>query len=543
MCIEYITKSLNMKQKILFLGLLCFQFYAFAQEDAWVYLTDKVDVANAIANPITILTQKAIDRKTNHGVTIDSRDVPVNEAYITQLKAATGITVFAKSKWFNAVHVRGTETDINNLTALGFVDHVDFADKSLNSVRISGVADKFEVEESLTVFVYGNTLNQVEMINVDDLHVSDFTGTGVTIAVIDAGFPNVNTMSAFQRLRDAGNLLNGYDFVDRTSNVFASAASDHGTRVLSTMAGFVLNQFVGTAPDASYYLFRTEDATSENPVEESYWVEAAERADSLGVDVVNTSLGYFDFDNPNYNYTTADMNGNTAFITKGANIAFEKGMLLVNSAGNSGANGVNAPADAAGVFSIAAVDGNGAYASFSSQGSAIQPTQKPDVAARGSGSSVIGSNNIIVQNNGTSFSSPIMAGGIACLWQALPNKTNAEIMQFVRESASQFATPDFFLGFGIPDLQLALTLKVETVQQPIFKVFPNPVKNILQIDLSENIENTTILLYDVLGKQIAKALISRDQRAINLEHLPSGIYIAKLQGDNQKTNTFKLIKE
>jgi hypothetical protein len=532
-----------MKRKILFLLLVCFQFYAFSQQDAWVYLTDKVNVANAIANPITILTQKAIDRKTNHGVVIDSRDVPVNEVYITQLKNATGITVMAKSKWFNAVHVRGSQIDIDNLTALSFVSSIDFADKSLNTARISGLANKFEIEESQTVFVYGNTQNQVEMINADNLHVSNFTGTGMTVAVLDAGFPNVNTMTGFQRLRDAGNLLNGYDFVDRTSNVYASTVSDHGTKVLSTMAGFVLNQFVGTAPDASYYLFRTEDAASENPVEESYWVEAAERADSLGVNVINTSLGYFDFDNPNYNYTATDMNGNTAFITKGANIAFDKGMLLVNSAGNSGASGVNAPADAAGVLSIAAVDGNGVYASFSSQGSAIQPTQKPDVAARGSGSYVIGMNGVIVQNNGTSFSSPIMAGGITCLWQALPNKTNAEIMQLVRESASQFASPDFFIGYGIPDLQLAMTLELDKTEQSIFKIFPNPLQNILQVDFPENTKNASLIIYDILGKQILKAMIEQDNKRIDLEYLPSGIYIVKLQGDNQNVNTFKLIKE
>jgi len=532
-----------MKRKILFFSLVCFQFYAFAQQDAWVYLTDKVDVANAIANPITILTQKAIVRKANHGVVIDSRDVPVNENYITQLKNATGITVMAKSKWFNAVHVRGSQTDIDNLTVLSFVSSIDFADKSLNSARISGSANKFEIEESQTVFVYGNTQNQVEMINADNLHVSNYTGTGMTVAVIDAGFPNVNTMAGFQRLRDAGNLLNGYDFVDRTSNVYASVSSTHGTKVLSTMAGFVLNQFVGTAPDASYYLFRTEDATSENPVEESYWVEAAERADSLGVDVINTSLGYFDFDNPSYNYTATDMNGNTAFITKGANIAFQKGMLLVNSAGNSGASGVIAPADAAGVLSIAAVDGNGIYASFSSQGSAIQPTQKPDVAARGSGSFVIDPSDIIVQNNGTSFSSPIMAGGITCLWQALPNKTNAEIMQLVRESASQFTMPDFFIGFGIPDLQLALTLELDKTQQFLFKIFPNPLQNILQIDFPENTESATLIIYDVLGKQVVNAFIEQDDGQINLEYLQSGIYIVKLQGDNQNVNTFKLIKE
>ena len=174
------------------------------------------------------------------------------------------------------------------------------------------------------------------MISADHLHISDFTGEGITVAVLDAGFPNVNTMGAFQRLRDAGNLLDGYDFVNRNADVYAYTGNTHGTKVLSTMAGFIQDQFVGTAPDASYYLFRTEDASSENPVEESYWVEAAERADSLGVDIINTSLGYKDMIIQITVYTCNDLDGNTAFITRGANIAFEKGMLLVNSAGNSG---------------------------------------------------------------------------------------------------------------------------------------------------------------------------------------------------------------
>ncbi len=534
-----------MMKKLLFISLIFFQFFAFAQEDAWVFLNAKANVANALANPLTILTQEAIDRKNNHGVVIDFRDVPVDETYITQLKSATGITVMAKSKWFNSVHVRGTESDINNLLLLSFVDHVEFANRSLNTERSFVVNNKFEIEDTQITFVYGNTQNQVEMINADDLHLLDYTGTGMVVAVLDAGFPNVNTMAGFQRLRDAGNLLDGYDFVNRNPNVYASASSSHGTKVLSTMAGFIENQFVGTAPDASYYLFLTEDVGSENPVEESYWVEAVERADSLGVDVINTSLGYKGYDNPNYSYSSTDMDGLTAFITRGANIAFEKGLLLVNSAGNSGASGVIAPADSANVLSIGAVDASGNYASFSSQGSAIQPTQKPDVAARGSGSYVIDSNNNIIQNNGTSFSSPIMAGGVTCLWQALPNKTNAEIMQLVRESASQYETPDYFLGYGIPNLQLALNsaLSIDLDVENELSIYPNPVQQELYIVFTENTENIKLELYNILGKQVIYKTIYKNEPSINLESLSSGIYIVRLQADNKKSKTFKLIKK
>lgn len=538
-----------MKKKILLINLIFLQFYGFSQtEDAWVFLNAKSDVANALSNPLTILTQDAIDRKNLHGVTIDYRDVPVDETYITTLKAATGITVMAKSKWFNAVHVRGTETDINNLIPESFVDHIEFADQSLNGSRSFQVRNKFEIEDAQTVFVYGDTQNQVEMINADDLHLADYTGTGMVIAVLDAGFPNVNTMGAFQRLRDAGNLLDGYDFVNRTFDVYANTSSSHGTKVLSDMAGYIENQFVGTAPDASYYLFITENAPNENPVEESYWVEAAERADSLGVDVINTSLGYTTYDNPNYSYTNADMDGETAFITRGANIAFEKGMLLVTSAGNSGNDPwliVGAPADAAGVLSVGAVDSAGEYAYFSSLGSAIQPTLKPDVVARGSGSYVVDSSNNIVQNNGTSFSSPIMAGGVACLWQAVPAMTNAEIMQFIRESGHQYDTPDYFYGYGIPNLEdaLNLALTISSENQDEISIFPNPVKNTLFINFPDDVDIINLELFNILGKQVLTATILNQERDLDLSHLSSGIYIARLHTSELETRTFKLIKE
>ena len=545
-----------MKRNLFFLAVLCFQFFASSQEEAWVYLSDKVDVASKIANPLLILTQKAIDRKNKHAVSIDSRDVPVNEAYITQLKAATGILVMAKSKWFNAVHVRGTYTNINNLLtnpSLTFIDHIDFADKSLNAKssannKIKVENNKFKVENTLVIFNYGSTQNQVEMINADDLHLNDYAGEGVTIAVIDASFTNVNTMGAFQRLKDAGDLLGGYDFVDRTSNVYAydptSGSISHGTQVLSTMAGFILNSYVGTAPDASYYLFRTEDDNDENPVEESYWVEAVERADSLGVDLINTSLGYRNFfTESKYNYSQSDMNGSTAFITKGANIAYEKGLLLVNSAGNEGALGVNAPADSPYVLSVGAVNSLGDYASFSSVGSGIQPSQKPDVVARGQTPNVINYNNSIVQNNGTSFSSPILAGAIACLMQALPNKTNTEIMQLVRESGSQYSTPNDQLGYGIPDLYQALgaALAIDRFDKNEFLLYPNPVTSRLYIKRPSNLKETTLKIYNVLGEIVLETSV-RSGMPITIEHLQTGIYIAKLEGVNQH-HTYKLIKK
>jgi len=472
--------------------------------------------------------------------------VPVNEDYISQLKAQSGITVLAKSKWFNAIHVRGTQSNINALNSLSFVDYIQFADSNLNTGNRSIAIDlKFQFENQQTTFVYGNAQNQVEMIAAEQLHIDDYTGEGITIAVMDSGFPGVNTIDAFNRLRINGDLLDGYDFVDRTTNIYAYAASSHGTRVLSDMAGYVENQFVGTAPDASYYLFRTEDAASENPVEESYWVEAAERADSLGVDIINTSLGYTTYDNPNYSYSPSDMDGNTAFITQGATIASEKGILVVTSAGNSGANSwqiVGAPADSPLVLSVGAVDSSGEYAFFSSQGSSAQPTQKPDVVAQGYSAYVIDENNAVVQNNGTSFSSPILCGGVACLMQALPNTTPPnDILEFVRQSASQYTTPDDFLGHGIPNLDTArnLGLSINDVKLNGVSVYPNPFQEKLFINASELDAHIQLSIYNQIGQLIftKKGRIE----TIDVSDLNSGLYVVSVISGDQSAN-FKLIK-
>ncbi|MCB4800192.1 S8 family serine peptidase [Neotamlana laminarinivorans] len=521
---------------------VCPSFLFSQNEDAWVFLTDKENVEASIANPISILTQKAIDKKQRFNITIDARDVPVNENYITQIKAQTGIAVLAKSKWFNAVHVRGSETDIKALAVLSFVDSIDFADDNLNTSK--SVADKIvnKFEGIKTTFNYGSATNQIEMISGDNLHLDDFTGSGITIAIFDSGFPNVNTMGGFERLRNAGNILDVYDFVNRDTDVYNAEQHYHGTLVLSTMAGYIENSYVGTAPDASYYLFITEDVSSETPAEESYWVEAAERADSLGVDIINTSLGYKVFDNASYTYTDAEMNGYTTFITRGANIAFEKGLLLITSAGNEGTDGITAPADSPNTLSIGAVNSNGNYASFSSVGSSIQPTQKPDVVAQGESSVLINTNNNISTASGTSFSSPILAGGIACLWQALPSKTPEEIMQLVRQSASQYATPDYFLGYGIPNLYNAynLGLSVKNTSLTQLKVYPNPTSG--KVYFSGINGETSITVFNVLGKFLGYYNFTSETETMDFSFLKSGVYFFKIEQDNS-SRTIKFIKE
>ncbi len=523
-------------KKITLLLLLLFGFQSFSQEDAWIYFADKPDAATFLANPLTMLSQRALDRRAAQNISLDVTDVPVSQNYIDQISANPGIAVMAKSKWLNALHVRGSLSAIQNLQNFTFVNRVEYANKNLNLLgRQAEIKTNQAVNKSMEVQVnynYGTSGNQIQMLNGHLLHQQDFTGNGKIIAVMDAGFPNVNTTSPFANLRNNGKILGGYDFVNRSDNFYSGGS--HGTLVLSTMGGFVANQLVGTAPNASYYLFITEDVSSENPVEESYWVEAAETADSLGVDIINTSLGYFGYDNPNYSHTYEDMTGNKTFISRGSNMAFDKGMICVTSAGNSGASAnpnIAAPADAFNVLAVGAVTPTETYASFSSIGPSFDGRIKPDVMAQGQNSVVATTSGSVGTANGTSFSGPIMAGMVACLWQALPNLTNAEIMQIIKESAHLFLNPNDQFGYGIPDFSQALQngLGVEEIAIAKNIIYPNPAKNELFVVLKNNSENASITFYNEIGQKVLSKKLDINQTKISVESLPTGLYLYAIE--------------
>lgn len=519
-----------------------------AQEDAWVYFADKPGADTYLANPLTMLSQRALDRRTAQGIALDTKDVPLSQDYVDLVESAAGIEVMSQSKWFNCVHVRGSEPDVSALTGLPFVDHIEFADASLNAPaprmaaqhRQQAVNKQYDV---MADFPYGTSQNQVQMLNGHMLHQVNYTGTGKVIAVLDAGYPGVNTIAPFNRLRDADGILGGYDFVHDSDSFYNGG--NHGTLVLSTMAGYVENELVGTAPDAKYYLFITEDVSSENPVEESYWVEAAEKADSLGVDVINTSLGYFGYDDPDYSHTYPDMDGVTNFISKGADIAFSRGMIVVASAGNTGASAephIGAPADALNVLTIGAVNSTSQYAPFSSIGTSFDGRVKPDVAAQGAGVYVAQPTGAITTANGTSFSSPITAGLVACLWQALPTKTNSEIVQLVKQSASQFNTPNTQLGYGIPDFNLALTMSAGGFTPGEFGAFPNPVKDVFHITLPKMVAGSELSVYDATGKLIRLMALDGLENSVDLSALASGLYIYKVTS-GKINRSGKLLKQ
>jgi len=546
-----------MNKLLLFIFVICTNF-SFTQEHAWVYLNGKDNVAIYMANPLTMLTQKALDRRVNQGISLDFSDVPITPSYITDISNATGITYVGASKWMNAIHVIGSQIDVNSLsTTFSYIDNIEFADDSLNpGGKLSNTnsnskqVNKFSIEEvSLIAYDYGQAQNQIEMFKVNKLHELDFTGAGITIAVIDAGFPNVDTNPGFDKIRNNGQILGGYDFVNDSNNFYTG--NSHGSNVLSFIAGYYdgAAKYIGSAPESSFYLYISEDAVPETPAEETYWVMAAEQADYVGVDIINTSLGYSTFDESKYNYDyTTDLDGNTSFITRGAEMANTKGILVINAAGNSGNNTawggrVGVPADGPNVLTIGAVNSVGTYASFSSKGPTSDNRLKPDVCVQGQSASYINTSGTISAGNGTSYSSPLLAGGVACLWQALPGKTNAEIIQIVKESASIYATPNYELGYGIPNLELARLLSVNGLELgESISIYPNPSTDYIKVDLPNNMQKTIVTVFNVLGQKVLTQRVSATNNTIEVSALKNGIYLLKFtNGDVSKI--LKLVKE
>ncbi|MCD0466337.1 S8 family serine peptidase [Flavobacterium sp. ENC] len=533
-----------MKYNYLFLLLLLSSALFAQEEDAWVYFNAKPSAQMYLDNPLQMLTQRSIDRRINQNIALSINDTPIEKTYVSQIKSSAGITIMARSKWLNALHIRGTQANVTALKNLAFVDKVVFADKTLNTtskkVQSNKTAQTKDKLKTTVNYAYGASANQIQMLNGQVLHEQNHTGSGKIIAVLDAGFPGVNTAQPFENLINNNRILGGYDFVSRNDNFYTG--DDHGTMVLSTMGGYKENALIGTAPDASYYLFITENAASENPVEESLWVEAAERADSLGVDIITTSLGYFEYDNANYSHTYNDMNGSTNFISRGAEMAFSKGIIVVASAGNEGNTAerhIGGPADAVSVLTVGSVTASKVRSDFSSIGPSFDNRIKPDVMAQGTAAVVSNTSGAIVTVNGTSFSCPIMAGMIACLWQAFPSKTNQQIRQMILESSDKYAVPDNFYGYGIPNF--GATLGVENFEIPVFSIYPNPVKTAVSFSFPDQ-TTASVAIYSVLGQKVIEQQITNQNPVLSLQSLKSGLYFYVFDAEGMH-KTGKIIKQ
>ena len=533
-------------RKIIQLYFLLFFSFVFSQTElVFVYFKDKPNASAFLANPLSELSQKALDRRINLGIAITAQDAPIEPTYIQNIQNL-GFTVNDKSKWLNGVAVNATAAQITQLQAEPYVLKVESFVKNNPSGK-TAKKEKFPKNLSSKIsFNYGNSLAQIEQVNLRTLHVQGFTGTGVSIAVIDTGFPTVNTGSAFARMRSNNQIKHVYNFISKNTDVYNTSLNSHGTNCLGIIGGYLDGIFVGAAPDADFYLYATEDGTKEIPEEELYWIQAAEEADRKGVDIISTSLGYADFfDDSRYDYSYSQMNGTTSFIARGAQIASEKGIIVVVAAGNEGNltwKYIVTPADNEKVFTIGGVDSTGNPSVFTSFGPNSAGKVKPDASARAT-STYFAYNNGAYSGNGTSYATPLSAGGIACLLQAIPNSTNRELLKnSLRQTASLSSNPNDRLGYGILNFSNALTainttMGVENIKKSTINIYPNPVKSILNIKTDDKIK--TIELYDEIGRKVKNLSKSN---VINLENLSKGIYYLKIQSE-KSSSVEKIIKE
>lgn len=565
--------------KKLIFPVLSFLFFSvttaqIAPDKYFVRFSDKNNSPYSIDNPSAYLSKRSIDRRMNQGIPIDETDLPVNPSYLAGVRA-TGATLLNPSKWLNGVSILVTNpASLEAISALPYV--LDVSKKSKSFAQIDDpeyyteksffkheiynepVGSVMKQGYEIGTYDYGMSLNQIQMLNGDVFHQMGYRGQGKVIAVLDAGFLNVNTMDAFDSLWQNNQILGTRDFVDGGEVQFNE--HPHGAMVLSCMGCNYPGMMIGTAPLADFWLLRSEDGATEYIIEEYNWVSAAEFADSVGADVINSSLGYTDFNDESQNHSYSDMDGDTAPITIGADMAAKKGILVVNSNGNEGNNPwyyMGAPADGDSVLGIGAVDGSGIYASFSSHGPTYDGRIKPDVSAQGSGVLVSDPySGGFGYSGGTSFSSPIIAGMAACLWQANPSMTNMQLADAIRKSASQYDSPDEMLGYGIPDFVLANNI-LTIISNPgennsLARVYPNPFSSSFTFELAgqegsnSRIENITIEIMDITGKtvgsQVIKSNNSFETKVEILQKSPAGIYMLKIKsGETQ--SLLKLVKQ
>lgn len=444
-----------MRKLISFLAIALLATGASAQQDTLKYrisLKDKAATEYSLKKPEKYLSAKAIERRRKQNLPIDSTDLPVCRKYIDEIRKQ-GVKIVVTGKWDNFVTVSCNDTTlIDRIAALPFVLSTEKVWISPGAGKPSMATERDSVLNQPTIHpdsIYGRAITQIQMSNGDKLHEAGFKGQGMTIAVIDAGFHNVDKITAMQNIR----ILGTKDFVNQQADIFAE--SSHGMSVLSCIGMNRPDIMTGTAPEASFWLLRSEDEYSEHLVEQDYWSAAVEFADSVGVDVINTSLGYYSFDDKSKNYKYKDLDGRHALMSRQASHIADKGMILVCSAGNSGAGSwkkITPPGDADNVLTVGAIDKRAVLATFSSVGNTADHRVKPDVVAVGVGSDVIRTDGNQGRANGTSFSSPIMCGMVTCLWQACPTLTAKEVIELVRRSGDRAVFPDNIYGYGVPDM-------------------------------------------------------------------------------------------
>jgi len=516
----------------------------------FVFFRDKASTPFRVSQPEEFLSARALARRARQGIAVRARDLPVSPAYLSQVRAVSGgPRVLFTSRWLNGAVVVGDSVTLDRVAALPAV-----AGTQLLSLRAPGTSTPAPaVVPTPTPPVpasprarYGRAFAQNQLIGAVALHQAGFQGQGMQIAVFDAGFPGVDQITTLQNLRAPGRLLGTRNFVDGGQSVFLRAG--HGTACLSTMAGELPGYYVGTAPGADYHLCLTEDAGTESPVEEANWLAAAEYADSAGVDVISSSVGYTMFDLRRLSHTYADLNGRTTIASRAALGAARVGMLVVVSAGNDGNQSwryIGAPADADSIISVGAVDSLRNRAGFSSYGPTADGRIKPTLAAMGVASAVLTPSGFVVRGNGTSYACPELAGLAAAFWQANPALSAQQVLLALRNSGSQVQNPDNSLGYGIVDGVRALSLPQAplaaappvAVAEEELRVYPNPSQGqalLLALPLAWRGQALRVEVLDGRGRLVTSQRVAAGGGASVSLGLPAGglapgVYAARVR--------------
>ncbi|MEN8157688.1 MAG: S8 family peptidase [Bacteroidota bacterium] len=501
----------------------------------WIYFTDKSDNGYSLNQPGDFLSERSIHRRGWQGLGVDVTDEPVTRAYVDTLRAM-GVEVRHTSRWLNGVAMGHTSRELfEQVLERPFTDTVPWK-PAIDEIHFPPlpVGQRFEPPLlSPVAYDYGVATEQVQQVKTDVLHRAGYTGAGVRIAVLDAGFKNVDSLPSFEPMIREGRLLGTRNFVN-DSDVYR-LVSGHGMSVLSIIGAHWEGEMMGTAPHASYFLCTTENIHQETRIEEIAWIEAAEYMDSLGYDLFNTSLGYSDFDGTGYDYSYRDMDGQTTFISRAASMLADKGIVSCHSAGNSGDNlwyRITAPADASNILTVGAVDSTGIITDFSSRGPSWDGRVKPEVVAMGRATGIQHGSGGVARGSGTSYSSPVIAGSAASLWQAYPDMPARELIYRIRDSGDRLDNPDATYGYGLPRFSRAywqISKIREREAHQLLEFYPNPAQSNIQIRIPVAEAGVfKLTIYDMSGREAGVQQVTLPGEVILPGGLHPGIYIMEV---------------
>lgn len=549
-----------MKRAVLLLSLLVWAFVSVSQTANCyrIYLNNKDNSPYSIDNPLEYLSQRAIDKRARFNIPITEQDFPINPQYKQSVLSLNfQVKLLAVSKWMNTMVVYCPDTLIvERILRLSFVDSIlPVASYSFNSKSNDA---EWEVEAPIVrntnavledEIDYGDGWEQIAIHNGHRLHEDGFRGEGMLIAVLDGGYYKIETCSFYQTLVDDGRMLGRYVLVPDIAETVVPWEGMHGINVTSVMAANTSGEMVGTAPEASYVLIHTEWGGSEQLIEEDFWANGAEIADSIGADVINSSLGYHTFTEfPQANSTYEQIDGQHSIASRCATILGEKGVIVCIAAGNDGKKAwyyISRPADAFNILSVGACQTDSVIADFSSHGYTYDGRVKPDITSMGVDTYCYYSDDYFSTSNGTSLACPVAAGLSACLWQALPEYSSSQIMQIIRESSHLYQNPNPEYGYGIPDFYKAYAdhVGIEYYNPLQISVFPNPATDKLQITNPES-NIRTVRVYNTAGQLVLQQSTSSHAIIeVPVNNLPQGFYVGVVTTERHQNASFKFVKK